>query len=375
MFLPDKYLPNTPYELQTNTNIMSQLLDITTKNNIPNIVLSGPIGSGKKTVARFFLESLYDTDINITRQVKYTITGASGKDEIFVEQSKYHIIIDPTNTNRDKYILQDVIKYYATRSSFAFRFCHTKFKTIVINNIETLAANSQTALRRTMENYASNCRFVILCNNISKLNCAIRSRCSIFCLSLPKREIALDILSYVSIIENINVTHQELENYIDSAGGQFKTAMWMLQCKQLDMDHKIPIDLVFDRIVTLILRTNPKYGRCEKTVNCRKCGVCEYCEYNDFINKITKSGGMTSVIDNQIRLKFYHILVANIDKSLIISTILDKLLFKIPDNDISYKIIMAVSTAEFNLVHGRRDIIHIELFASTIIKILSDSKN
>jgi len=152
MFLFEKYRPSSVKDFLFNKGIMEQLMHIASNEDIPHIIISGPAGGGKKTLVKFFLEALYDPDVNILSKRKYNINGSSTKKEIEIMQSNYHIIIEPTNTN----------KQYAMHKSFDIFKTKRKFKTIVIYNIENLANNSQSALRRTMELYAKTCRFVMV---------------------------------------------------------------------------------------------------------------------------------------------------------------------------------------------------------------------
>ena len=343
MFLFDKYIPENPCELHTNVNIMSELLNMSAKSDIPNIIISGPPGSGKKTIAKFFLESIYDPSVHKTRPVSYSITTSSYKTDISVEQSDYHIVIDPINTNRDKYILQDVIKQYVSKKSFALIFAEKTYKTIIINNIDILTSHSQCALRRTMEKYAAECRFIVICNTISKVNCALRSRCRTFCTSLPTLKKANEILSYVSIMENIKVSRKEIEEYLDIHGTDIRGGMWFLQCKQLNIDPNILLDNSFDSVVKYIMTAS------------------------DTTNPKTLT---TTIFDTHIRTELYNIIVANIEKSLIISSIMNRLLVNVEDPDKCYRIIKATSKADFNLVHGRRDIIHLDYYIGMVISIL-----
>ena len=140
----------------------------------------GPTGAGKKTIVKFFLEALYDSDVNDVKKIPYNVNGSSTKKEIEIMQSNYHIIIEPTNTNHDKYILQEIIKQYAKYRPFDIFKTRRNFRTIVIYGVDNLAINSQAALRRTMEIYAKKCRFVMVCNNLSKLFEPLRSRCRVF---------------------------------------------------------------------------------------------------------------------------------------------------------------------------------------------------
>ena len=337
VFLFEKYRPTTTKDFLFNKEILEQLIHISTNEDIPHVIISGPAGGGKKTLVKFFLEALYDPDVNILTKRKYNINGSSQKKEIEILQSNYHIIIEPTSTNHDKYILQEIIKQYAMHKSFNIFKTNRKFKTIVIYNIENLANNSQAALRRTMELYAKTCRFIMVCNNLSKIFDPLRSRCRTFCVPLPSLEIISDVVTHISIMENIKISNDELKFIMDKCNHSLKIAIWILDSKRLGSNATITLDDVFDDVVELILRV-----------------------------KTNKNAVKT--FDDDIRTNIYNILITNIKGSEIITTLMDKLIKKINNDEINAKIIQYASEAENNLIHGRRDIIHIDYFICGVMR-------
>ncbi len=337
MFLFEKYRPANVKDFLFNKEIMEQLRHIASNEDIPHIIISGPPGGGKKTLVKFFLEALYDSDVNILSKIKYNINGSSTKKEIEILQSNYHIIIEPTNTNHDKYILQEIIKQYAMHKSFDIFKTKRKFKTIVIYNIENLANNSQSALRRTMELYAKTCRFVMVCNNLSKIFDPLRSRCRTFCVPLPSSNDISNVISYISLMENIKICATDMDYILSNCKNNLKKAIWMLDTKRLNSKTVIKLDEVFATVVELIL-------------------------------SVRSGKNVIKIFDIDIRTNIYNILITNIKGSEIITTLMDQLIRKIDDNEINAKIIQCASEAEYNLIHGRRDIIHIDYFVTGVMK-------
>lgn len=344
MFLFEKYRPANVQDFLFNKQLLDQLMHIASYEDIPHIIISGPSGGGKKTLVKFFLEALYDSDVNILSKMKYNINGSSTKREIEIMQSNYHIIIEPTNTNHDKYILQEIIKQYAMHKSFDIFRTKRKFKTIVIYNIENLANNSQAALRRTMELYAKTCRFVMVCNNLSKIFDPLRSRCRTFCAPLPSKNEIENVVTHISIMENIKLSKRDIEFILTNCNNNLKIAIWILDCKRLDSNHKLTLDEVFQNVVELILsvRTNKN---------------------------------IVKIFDDNIRTNIYNILITNIKGSEIIKILMDELIKRIDNDDVNTRIIQVASEAEYNLIHGRRDIIHIDYFICSVMKELISNKN
>lgn len=344
MFLFEKYCPSRVSDFMFNREIMEQLIHISINENIPHIIISGPSGAGKKTLVKFFLEAIYDSDINNLSKIKYNISGSSAKKEIEISQSNYHIIIEPTNTNHDKYILQEIIKQYAIHKSFNIFKSKRKFKTIVIYNLENLANNSQAALRRTMELYAKSCRFIMVCNNLSKIFDPLKSRCRTFCVPLPKISEISDIITKISISENIILNDSEMRHIIKNCNNNLKKAIWLLESKRLKYDAVITLDEIFNNVIKNILETQ-------------------------------HSKDVLRIFNENIRDDIYRILITNIKGSEIIATLMDQLIKKIDDDEINIKIIQHASEAEYNLILGRREITHIDVFIMGVIRELRKHNN
>ena len=70
MFLFEKYRPANIKDFVFNKEIFGQLMYVASNEDIPHIIISGPPGGGKKTLVKFFLEELYDSDVNKLKQNK-----------------------------------------------------------------------------------------------------------------------------------------------------------------------------------------------------------------------------------------------------------------------------------------------------------------
>lgn len=83
---------------------------------MPNLLIHGPPGCGKHTLIKLLLEDIYDSGINDIFTEKYDIHGYGNTVvEVDIEQSKYHLMIEPNNTALDKYLIQEVVKEYAKK--------------------------------------------------------------------------------------------------------------------------------------------------------------------------------------------------------------------------------------------------------------------
>lgn len=142
--------------MNLHENINDKLNNFIKTNSIPNILFNGPSGCGKKYIVNNFINNIYDND----------------KDSI----QNYVLKVNCAKDGGIKFIRED-IKY----------FCKTniknKFKTVILHNADELTIDAQSALRRCIEIFNFNTRFLIVTNNKDKILKPILSR---FCeINIP----------------------------------------------------------------------------------------------------------------------------------------------------------------------------------------------
>ncbi len=74
-----------------------------------------------------------------------------------------------------------------------------------------MTPEAQNALRRTIENYSSSCRFILSCNYSSKIIDPIQSRCAIFRFRTIDDNEIKKRLKIIIEKENLNVDEKALD--------------------------------------------------------------------------------------------------------------------------------------------------------------------
>jgi DNA polymerase III delta prime subunit len=152
----EAYRPKKIEDCVLPDNLKKTFQEFVNQKNVPNLLLSGPAGCGKTTVAKAMLEEL-------------------GCDYIVINGSM--------NGNIDT--LRNEIKNYASAVSF-----YGGRKYVILDEADYLNANStQPALRNFMEEYSSNCGFIMTCNFKNRIIDPLQSRCSVIDFKIKKSDL------------------------------------------------------------------------------------------------------------------------------------------------------------------------------------------
>jgi DNA polymerase III delta prime subunit len=131
---------------------MDKIDEFINKKYIPNLLLYGPYNKGKENLCKYFINKVYQTKENI---------------------DKYVLDINCLTTNGIK-MIKEYIKLFSMQ--IIHKESNIYFKTIILRYSEYLTYDSQYSLRRTIEQYNKNTRFILLCESKSKLLSPICSR-------------------------------------------------------------------------------------------------------------------------------------------------------------------------------------------------------
>lgn len=141
----EKYRPKKLEDVILPADLKATFKKFVEDENIPNLILAGGAGIGKTTIAKAMLEEL----------------GCS-----------YIVINGSMNGNIDT--LRTDIKNFASTVSF-----DGKRKYVILDEADYLTQFTQPALRNFMEEYSSNCGFILTCNFLNKIIEPLHSRCSV----------------------------------------------------------------------------------------------------------------------------------------------------------------------------------------------------
>ena len=153
----EKYRPKTISECILPNNTKKTFQDFLDKGEIPNMLLAGPPGIGKTTVAKALCNEL-GADV-------YVINGS--------DEGRF---LDTVRNNA---------KNFASTVSLT---ATAKHKVIIIDEADNTSNDVQLLLRAFIEEFAGNCRFIFTCNYKNKILEPLHSRCTVVEFGIKGKE-------------------------------------------------------------------------------------------------------------------------------------------------------------------------------------------
>ncbi len=153
----EKYRPKTIDECILPENIKKTFSDFLNRGEIPNMLLSGPPGVGKTTVAKALCNQL-------------------GVDYYVINGSDEGRFLDTVRNNA---------KNFASTVSLSSDARH---KVIIIDEADNTTSDVQLLLRASIEEFANNCRFIFTCNYKNKIIEPLHSRCAVIEFGIKGKE-------------------------------------------------------------------------------------------------------------------------------------------------------------------------------------------
>ena len=166
----EKYRPKSISDVIGQKLIVGRLKSFVERGNFPSMIFAGSPGVGKTACAIAMARDLYGENIN----------------SAFMELN--------ASDSRGIDVIRGTVKEFAKTFSMA----KVPIKIIFLDEADALTADAQHALRRTMEKFSSETRFILSANYASKIIEPIQSRCVVFRFKQLSEE---DMREYIKRIE------------------------------------------------------------------------------------------------------------------------------------------------------------------------------
>ena len=177
----EKHRPKSIDECILPEGIKKTFSDFLKRGEIPNMLLSGPPGIGKTTVAKALCNEL----------------GAD------------FYVINGSDEGRFLDTVRNSAKNFASTVSLT---SEAKHKVIIIDEADNTTPDVQLLLRASIEEFSRNCRFIFTCNYRNKIIEPLHSRCAVIEFSVngkQKQAIAAQFFKRLSdILDEERITYE-----------------------------------------------------------------------------------------------------------------------------------------------------------------------
>ena len=186
----EKYRPKTIDDCILPNSIKKTFTEFLKQGSIPNLLLSGPPGIGKTTVAKALCQQM----------------GAD------------YYLINGSDEGRFLDTVRNQAKNFA--STVSLMESEAKHKVIIIDEADNTTHDVQLLLRANIESFYKNCRFIFTCNFKNRIIEPLHSRCSVIDFAIDKK------------------------NKPDIQAQFFKRLVSILEIEKVDAEKKVIIELI-----------------------------------------------------------------------------------------------------------------------------------
>ena len=187
------------------------------------LMLASVLASGEKSKSLGDLVEVEITKVKTKPYHDYVYdVSVPGNEMFFAGES---MVLLHNSDERGIQTIREKIKDFARTAPVA----NAPFKIIFLDEADALTRDAQQALRRIMEKYSTNVRFILSCNYSSKIIDPIQSRCAIFRFKPLGKEDILQLLKKIAEKEGLKVQGNALEIIAEISEGDARRAVNLLQ--------------------------------------------------------------------------------------------------------------------------------------------------
>lgn len=197
----EKYRPERIEDMGGQQEAVRILKGFIDSGEMPHLIFAGPPGVGKTTAALCMAK------------------------EMIGENWRDHFLELNASNDRGIDIVREDIKDFARTMSIT----EGKFKIVFLDEADELTPDAQAALRRTMEVYFRNVRFIFSCNYSSGIIPPLQSRAVVIRFRRFEPEDMKNILKKIVTAEKMSLNDEILEAIAENASGDMRKAENILQ--------------------------------------------------------------------------------------------------------------------------------------------------
>lgn len=319
--LVEKYRPKNLNDIISHTDIVETIKNFVDSQKLTHLLLHGPAGTGKTSCAISIANMIYEA-----KDLKQMILELNASD------------------NRGIDVVREDIKTFCSASSMALT--RYKFKMVILDEADMMTGPAQAALRRVIEKFTRNVRFILICNQVSKIIPAVQSRCLRFRYPPLKPEFCLQKVTEICDKEKYQITgnnkNQVLTGLIEAAKGDMRKVLNMLESTALAFNNVISEENIYT------ISGRPSKDNVKSIIDCCKTKEFDYCFKYVFAIKQEKGFTINDLVEQLLNVVLETIHTKGLDLK-------TKTILRLQKIDYSYKIGGSEKLLIGNLVSAIRE--------------------